>query len=119
MCRIAFEDTLRRTLSVLVPKNQPSWATFQFTTEEGGNVLRAELESATHELDERTYRQEFQASFENLTAGLVYFAFDRTRNVEPLRYNPRLPLFWSLDFNVNPNVLGDRPARRRPRSHSG
>jgi hypothetical protein len=89
---------------------QPNWATFQFTTEEGGNVAREELESATHELDERTYRQEFQASFENLTAGRVYYAFDRTMNVEPLRYNSQLPLFWSLDFNVNPmcSVIGQR-----------
>ena len=49
------------------------WATFQFTTEEGGNVAPEELESATRELDERTYRQEFQAKFENLTAGRVYW----------------------------------------------
>jgi hypothetical protein len=91
-------------------QNQPNWASFQFTTEQGGNVAPEELESATHELDERTYRQEFQASFENLTAGMVYYAFDRTRNVEPLRYNPRLPLFWSLDFNINPmcSVIGQR-----------
>jgi len=90
--------------------SQPNWATFQFTTEEGGNVTREELESATHELDERTYRQEFQASFENQTVGMVYYAFDRARNVVPRRYNPQLPLFWSLDFNVNPmcSVIGQR-----------
>src|SRR5712691_10478580 len=58
-------------------QNQPHWAAFQFTTEDGGNVTREELESATHELDERTFRQEFQASFENLGAGRVYYAFDR------------------------------------------
>jgi hypothetical protein len=91
-------------------QNQPDWATFQFTTEEGGNVPSEELDRATHELDERTYRQEFQASFENLTGGLVYYAFDRTRNVQPVRYNSQLPLFWSLDFNINPmcSVIGQR-----------
>jgi Terminase large subunit, T4likevirus-type, N-terminal len=89
-------------------QNQSTWATFQFTIEEGGNVTQEELESATHEVDERTYRQEFQARFENLTAGRVYYAFDRARIVEPLRYKPQLPLFWSLDFNVNPmcSVMG-------------
>ena len=67
--------------------SQPDWTTFQFTTEQGGNVTREELESATHEMDERTFRQEFQASFENLGAGLVYYAFDRNKkNVELLRY---------------------------------
>lgn len=30
-------------------QNQPNWATFQFTTEEGGNVSKDEIRSATHE----------------------------------------------------------------------
>ena len=94
-------------------RDKPDWATFTFTTEEGGNVTREELESATHELDERTYRQEFQASFENVAAGLVYYAFDRTKNVEPFRYNPKLPLFWSLDFNnLMCSVIGQRDGER-------
>jgi len=52
-------------------RGRQHWATFQYTTEQGGNVATEELENATLELDERTYRQEFQASFENLTAGLA------------------------------------------------
>src|SRR6202163_2533212 len=40
-------------------QSQPHWAAFQFTTEQGGNVSLAELESATHELDERTFNQQF------------------------------------------------------------
>jgi hypothetical protein len=32
----------------------------------------------------------------------VYYAFDRLKNVEALRYKPQLPLFWSLDFTINP-----------------
>jgi len=95
-------------------QKQAEWAAFQFTTEEGGNVPAAELAAATHDLDEKTYRQEFQANFENLTGGLVYYAFDRTGNVEPQRYNPGLPLFWSLDFNINPmcSVIGQRDGER-------
>jgi hypothetical protein len=91
-----------------VAQGQPQWSTFQFTTEQGGNVPKAELESATHELDERTYRQEFQASFENLASGIVYYAFDRGGNVGRLEYDSRLPLFWALDFNINPmcSVIG-------------
>jgi terminase large subunit-like protein len=88
----------------------PEWKTFQFTTEQGGNVSSQEIRSATQELDERTFRQEFQASFENLASGIVYYAFDRSSNVAPVEYNWRLPLFWSLDFNVNPmcSVIGQR-----------
>ena len=92
----------------------PQWAAFQFTTEEGGNVAAAELESAASELDERTYRQEFQARFENLGAGVVYYAFDRTGNVQPLDYDPAVPLFWAIDFNVNPmcSVIGQEIGKR-------
>jgi Terminase large subunit, T4likevirus-type, N-terminal len=89
-------------------KDQPDWATFQFTTEQGGNVAAEELLMAARQLDVRTYRQEFQASFEIQGVGIVYYAFDRQYNVRPLRYDPKLPLFWALDFNTNPfcSVLG-------------
>jgi hypothetical protein len=91
-------------------QEQPQWSTFQYTTEQGGNVSKEELESATQQLDERTYRQEFQASFENLTSGTVYYGFDRAANVRPTIYDRRLPLFWALDFNINPmcSVIGQR-----------
>ena len=91
-------------------KEQPQWATFQFTTEEGGNVATEELQSATRELDERTYRQEFQASFENLATGMVYYPFDRSIHVGEVHYDRNLPLCWSLDFNINPmcSVIGQR-----------
>jgi terminase large subunit-like protein len=89
-------------------KERPNWATFQYTTEEGGNVTQEELESATHEMDERTYRQEFQARFESLGVGRAYYAFERENNVRPLGYDPRVPLFWAIDFNNNPlcSVIG-------------
>jgi Terminase large subunit, T4likevirus-type, N-terminal len=89
-------------------QNQPHWAAFQYTTEQGGNVTHEELQSATHELDERTYRQEFQASFENLGVGLAYYAFERAHNIRPVKYDGRFPIFWALDFNMNPlcSVLG-------------
>src|SRR5437763_950307 len=82
-------------------QGQSDWATFRFTTEEGGNVSAQELRSAARELDERVYRQEFRASFENLTSGRVYYAFDRS-DIQPVTYDPRFPLCWSLDFNIDP-----------------
>jgi hypothetical protein len=91
-------------------RTHPEWAAFQFTTEQGRNVALAELESAASQMDERVYRQEFQASFENLGAGIVYYAFDRTMNVQSLSYDPKEPIFWAVDFNVNPmcSVIGQR-----------
>jgi hypothetical protein len=37
-----------------------------------------------------------------MTGGKVYTAFSRDRNVSKLELDPRLPLQWSLDFNVDP-----------------
>jgi len=92
--RPALADKQGRTLFIGTPRGydhlydlyqavqgQSQWSTFQFTTEEGGNVPKAELESATHELDERTYRQEFQASFEPRTGS----PYSDTINVRVVR----------------------------------
>jgi Terminase large subunit, T4likevirus-type, N-terminal len=70
---------------------QRGWEAFKFTTEQGGNVPFGELESAARELDERTYRQEYQASFENVGSGIVYYGFDRGGNVKTVAYDPKLP----------------------------
>jgi Terminase large subunit, T4likevirus-type, N-terminal len=83
-------------------QTEPDWAAFQFTTEQGGNVSTEELANAARELDERCYRQEFQASFEHLGQGRVYYAFERSGNVRECGYQPGVPLIWSVDFNVNP-----------------
>lgn len=77
-------------------QQQPDWGTFRFTTEQGGNVTAGELKSAARSLDPRTYEQEYQASFENRSAGRVYYAFDRAEHVRAVEYDPRQPLFWSL-----------------------
>src|SRR3954453_738857 len=83
-------------------QKDPEWAAFQFSTEEGGNVSSSELASAARELDERCFRQEFQARVESIGKGQAYYAFQRTENVMPCRYQPGNPLIWSMDFNVDP-----------------
>jgi hypothetical protein len=80
---------------------QDGWSGFEFKKEQGRIVALEELESARQELDARTFRQEYQARFENLGVGRAYYGFDRAHNVRPLRYNSAFPLFWSLDFNWN------------------
>jgi hypothetical protein len=79
-----------------------SWAHFHFTTAEGGNVTEEEIEEARASMDPRMFRQEFEASFENLS-GRVYYAFDRIENcVGEIEDNPYLPLKIGMDFNVDP-----------------
>lgn len=83
----------------------PEWGSFLFTTLEGGNVPPEEIEQARRELDELTFAQEYLASFVNFE-GRAYYPFLRETHTAPLRglYNPRAPLAFAFDFNVDPGV---------------
>jgi hypothetical protein len=91
-------------------KTHRDWAAFHFTTIQGGNVAADELASAAAELDQRLYRQEFEASFESTALGRAYHAFDRALNLRACDYTTGARLIWSLDFNVNPmcSVIAQR-----------
>jgi hypothetical protein len=89
----------------LAAHNEPDWAVHTYTTLEGGNVTPEETESARHDMDERTFRQEYEASFESL-AGRVYYAFDRRQypqgNVSDVKDIDGAPILVGMDFNINP-----------------
>lgn len=52
--------------------------------------------------DSKFFEQEALGAYLNVNAGAVYEQFLRTRNVRELKLNPALPLYWALDFNVDP-----------------
>jgi hypothetical protein len=52
--------------------------------------------------DERFYQQEVLGEYLNLSAGRVYFSFEREENVKEFGVDVSRPLLWALDFNVNP-----------------
>ena len=83
----------------------PDWAAYSFTTIEGGNVPPDEVELARRELDELTFRQEYEASFVNFK-GRCYYPFLQETHCAALRhlYNPHAPLVFCFDFNVEPGV---------------
>lgn len=80
-----------------------NWQAWTFTTADGGNVKLEEIESAKRELPERTFKQEYLASFETLS-NRVYSNFDRLKNVtaETASIIDTKELHIGLDFNVNP-----------------
>lgn len=80
---------------------EPDHRSWLYTSLDGGNVPSEEIDVARRTMDARTFRQEYQASFENYS-GRVYYAFDRRYSVKPCPYNPLLPLQVGMDFNVNP-----------------
>ena len=52
--------------------------------------------------DPKFFEQEVLGEYLNIQAGVVYHGFNRTRNVKAMEIDPTLPLFWALDFNVDP-----------------
>ena len=79
---------------------QEGWASFQFTTLEGGNVPEEEITAAKRDLDERTFRQEYLANFVNYS-GIIYYNFDRTETVRK-EYEEEGALHIGMDFNLDP-----------------
>ena len=77
------------------------WKRWSFTTIEGGNVPAEEVEAARAQLDERTFKQEFEASFENLT-GLVAISFGDDNISEKAKDISVSPILLGVDFNVDP-----------------
>jgi len=82
-------------------KEDTEWDSFQFTTLEGGMVSAEEIEQAKQDIDIRTFRQEFEGTFENY-AGAVYYNFHPVDNVKKKEIDWSKPLHIGLDFNVDP-----------------
>jgi hypothetical protein len=108
----ALADKQGKALIIGTPKGKSNWFYDIFnsseysghtcTTLEGGWVTSEELESQKRLLDERTFRQEFEASFETTGASVYYtFSDDNITNVE---YSTSANSYLCFDFNT-----GERP----------
>lgn len=78
----------------------PDWQSWQYTTLQGGNVTQEEIEAARRDMDERTFKQEFEASFVNYS-GIIYYNFDRTDSVVAAA-DDKSTLLVGMDFNLDP-----------------
>lgn len=83
------------------PGGEPDHKSWLYTTLQGGNVPAEEVEAAKRTKDLRTFRQEYEATFETYS-GVVYYGFSRQGSVKPCPYDPAFPLHVGMDFNVNP-----------------
>lgn len=77
------------------------WSTHKSTTLAAGIVPQEEINRYKRTMDERLFRQEFEASFETL-AGRVYQQFNRDVNVTSELNDNGGDLLIGMDFNVNP-----------------
>ena len=82
--------------------SEQEWSSYQFTTLDGGFVEATELKQAKKDLDVKTFRQEYQATWETYS-GIIYYGFSMSENikhfVEPLDNNI---LHIGMDFNLDP-----------------
>ena len=82
-------------------KQDDQWGSYQYTTIQGGMVSKAEIEQAKQDIDIRTFRQEFEGTFENY-AGSVYYNFHPVESVIDKKIDWERPLHIGLDMNVDP-----------------
>ncbi len=78
------------------------WGLYRWNS--SGILPAAEIEAARRVMDPRTFRQEFEASFEGST-GRAYYAYNSKRHEDSsISVNKRLKLFVCCDFNVGLSV---------------
>jgi hypothetical protein len=81
-------------------KHSDDWQSWSFTTLDGGRVTESEIDAARRDLDERTFRQEYMATFED-AGNRIFYAFgpDNIRKYEGTWPNQ---IFVGMDFNYSP-----------------
>ena len=82
-------------------ESNKDWQSFKYTTLEGGQVSSKEIEQAKQDLDVRTFQQEYEATFVNYS-GMIYYNFNRQKNIIEKYERDSAFLHIGLDFNVDP-----------------
>lgn len=77
------------------------WKSWQFPTITSPFIPAEEIEAARTDMDDKSFKQEFEASFETMS-GRVYHPFDRRTHIGDHPFNPRLPIWVGQDFNIDP-----------------
>ena len=91
-----FYDLYQRGLN-----QENGYKSWHFKSIESPYLDPEEIEEARGDLDLRTFKQEYEATFETMT-GRVYYGWDRELNNTNATWNTNYPLKIMCDFNVNP-----------------
>ena len=87
----------------LKAETDKEWNSFKYTTLEGQQVPKQEIEQAKADLDERTFQQEYEASFVNYS-GIIYYNFDREKTITENYKEQSNTVYVGMDFNIDPMV---------------
>lgn len=80
---------------------KPDWASWTFTSMDGGFVPESEVMAARDGMTEEDWRQEYFGEFV-ASAGRAYYSFDRGRNCKKVQHVAGMDIHWAWDFNENP-----------------
>jgi hypothetical protein len=78
-----------------------NWASFSYTTAEGGFVDAEEIEQARQDLSPKVFSQEYEASWVTF-AGVIFGDFGSHNILEVRKPTQSEPVFIGMDFNVTP-----------------
>jgi len=92
-------------------ETESNWKSWHYRTIESPFISADEIEQARKDLDERTFLQEYEASFD--TGGnSPYYSYNYLNNNSEFRITNRLPLIVACDFNATEKpmswVMGQR-----------
>src|SRR5574343_505099 len=76
----------------------PNWGTYSWSTED---ILKPEIiEEFKKMSDSRSYAVEYLGQFIDDQSGKAFYAFDQDMHVKNVQFNKELPIWVSMDFNV-------------------
>jgi len=79
------------------PAVRKLWYSRHVKTSEAGTIPEFELAQAKRDMDERVYRQEYEAAFETF-GGQVFLSFNRKEHMKDFKFKPELELDLGMDF---------------------
>ena len=83
-------------------QTEQEWGSHQYTTVQGGWVDQEEIEQAKRDLDAKTYRQEYEATWETYS-GVIYYGFDMKHSVKHFEVPDDVNVYHiGMDFNIDP-----------------
>ena len=85
---------------ILVGKPHPNAAYIRVSSR--ANLPEETLQVLLHTYSKQMIKAMIDGHFVNINLKSAYYAFDPAYNVKPLKYNPRLPLILTCDFNKAP-----------------
>lgn len=89
----------------MAAKRTPGWKYFYWRTRDNPFISRDEIEDAKRELDEKSFNQEYEATWESFV-GLAYYNYNESIHLKPQPpIITNVPLHLVFDFNVNPTTL--------------